>query len=670
MSRSIFSAFTANAPRAFIGSKRLSRVRAGSAASLLPRALFAIGLALCLAPMVGLDLPEALSTVPDAFVPPFLEWSGRAVTYVAKEAAIFGVEVNQITRGFARVFLYPMQFLQGVLVKGLTVGGVTLPPLPWLSIILVAGLAGLKLGGWKLAGLVSAAFLYALLFDLWAPTMLTLSSVIVSVIVGTIMGTLLGIAVFRQPWLEKIFTPVYDIMQTVPIFAYLVPILYLFGFGPVGAMIATVIYATPPMARVVTLALQEVPPSIREASAMAGTTPWQSMWLVLLPSCRAKLLVGINQLIMLSLVVVIIASVIGADGLGAVVLQALQSLRIGNGVEAGAAIVLLAIALDRLGRAAATQVPNRQVARYLRGPTFGMALLVALAGPALLQVALPWVVSFPDWASLSMASHWDDLVLAINESWSEELRAFKTATFIWLLKPAKLLALSVPWSGAVIAVGALAYILQGWRLALPCVLMMLFVATSGLWVQAQLTTYLLAASVLPSLLIGIPLGILCVAYPKVDAVMSWVIDTVQTLPTFVYIIPVIMFLGSGDFAALIAIVAYSWTPAARYTAAALRNIPAAVTEVADMSGASAWQRLVWVRLPVARSGLILAVNQTIMMAFGVLVITALIGTKGLEAEALVSLSKADPGRGIVAGAAMVCLAIIADRLLRASLAKR
>ncbi|RWB42891.1 MAG: ABC transporter permease subunit [Mesorhizobium sp.] len=647
-----------------------SRPRVVSPTGLLARALLAVGLSLCVAPLFGLGLPAALSTVPDALVPPFMKWSGTAITYVAKDAAIFGVELNQLTRAFATIFLYPMRFLQDLLTMGITVGGVVLPPLPWLSVVLAAALFGARLGGWKLAVLVASALLYALLFGLWQPTMLTLASVLVSVLVGTVTGTLLGITVYRHPALEKVMTPVYDIMQTVPVFAYLVPILYLFGFGPVGAMIATVIYATPPMARVVTLALEEVPPSIREAAEMAGTTRRQSMWLVLLPSCRQKLLVGLNQLIMLSLATVIIASVIGADGLGAVVLKALQSLKIGKGIEAGAAIVLLAIALDQLGKAAASPAPAARVPGWLGRGSFLSILLATLTVPFLLQLAMPWLGRLPMGSTLSMASWWDNLVLTVNANWSVQLRETKTLAFIWLLKPAKLFALSIPWFGAVIAVAAAGYILQGWRLAVTCLLMMLFVATSGLWMQAQLTSYLLVASVIPALLIGIPVGILCVAYPKFDAVMTWIIDTIQTLPSFVYLIPIIMFLGSGDFAALIAIVAYAWTPAARYTAAALRNIPGAVIEVAEMTGASAWQRLFFVRLPVARSGLLLAVNQTIMMAFGVLVITALIGTKGLEADCLMSLSKADPGRGIVAGAAMVCLAIMADRLLRASLIKK
>ena len=318
-----------------------------------------------------------------------------------------------------------------------------------------------------------------------------------------------------------------------------------------------------------------------------------------------------------------------------------------------------------MGKAASAQKIHTRAP--LTGKAFLIAMIAAVSLPFVFQTFAPYLGRLPDATTISMAFWWDDLVVAINAQWADQLRELKTLAFVVLLKPAKLIALSIPWFGAVLVVGGLGYLLQGWRLAIACALMMLFVATSGLWVQAQLTTYLLVASVIPALLIGVPIGIACDAFPKFDAVMTWVIDTIQTLPSFVYLIPVIMFLGSGDFAALIAIVAYAWTPAARYTTAALRGVPPEITEVADMAGASWLQRFFWVRLPVARPGLLLALNQTIMMAFGVLVITALVGTKGLEADALISLSKADPGRGVVAGAAMVCLAMMADRLLKASL---
>ncbi|MDZ7811059.1 MAG: ABC transporter permease subunit [Arhodomonas sp.] len=143
--------------------------------------------------------------------------------------------------------------------------------------------------------------------------------------------------------------PALDLMQTVPIFAYLVPALVLFGFGPVAAVVATVIYAMPPMARVTIVALRGVPEEILEFARMSGCNRRQMTWRVLFPAARQGLMVGVNQVIMLSLNMVIIASMIGAGGLGYDVLRALRRLQIGDGLEAGVAITLIAIATERLG---------------------------------------------------------------------------------------------------------------------------------------------------------------------------------------------------------------------------------------------------------------------------------------------------------------------------------
>ena len=168
---------------------------------------------------------------------------------------------------------------------------------------------------------------------------------------GVAGGVLLGILGYRVPIARRIMEPILDLMQTVPVFAYLVPILFLFGFGPVSALVATIIYAMPPMVRVTMLALEAVPPEIVEYGRMAGTTRRQMLFKVMLPAARPQLMVGVNQVIMLSLNMVIIASMIGAGGLGFDVLPALRSLDIGAGLEAGVAIVVLAVALDRISQA-------------------------------------------------------------------------------------------------------------------------------------------------------------------------------------------------------------------------------------------------------------------------------------------------------------------------------
>ena len=188
-------------------------------------------------------------------------------------------------------------------------------------------------------------------------------------------------------------------MQTVPVFAYLLPILILFGFDPVAALIATVIYAMPPMVRITLLALRGVPPEIVEFGRMAGCTPRQLTWKVMLPAARAPLMVGVNQVIMLSLNMVIIASMIGAGGLGYDVLAALRRLDIGAGLEAGVAIVLLAIVLDRLSQAFATRAPRRPAALLAAAAVAALALWA-------LALAVPSLARYPERLEVSTSAFW------------------------------------------------------------------------------------------------------------------------------------------------------------------------------------------------------------------------------------------------------------------------
>ena len=247
--------------------------------------------------------------------------------------------------------------------------------------------------------------------------MVTLSSIAIAVPIGAGAGLLLGIAGFRSPRLERALVPLLDLMQTVPIFAYLVPVLFLFGFGPVAAMIATVIYATPPMVRVTMLALHQVPAEVVEFGRMAGCSRRQLLWKVLVPSARPSLMVGVNQVVMLSLNMVIIASMIGAGGLGYDVLTSLKRLRIGDGMEAGLAITLLAIALDRLSQAFANRPPPSHgdaAPPFVRRHRFLLAALAVLAIAWIAGAAVPALQDYPERFEITTAGMWSALIKWIN----------------------------------------------------------------------------------------------------------------------------------------------------------------------------------------------------------------------------------------------------------------
>jgi glycine betaine/proline transport system permease protein len=534
------------------------------------------------------------------------------------------------------------------------------PPLPWIAVVGIAAALGYRFGGTRLAVLAGAAFLYLAVFGQWASAMTTLASIAIAVPLGVAGGVLLGILGYRVPFARRIMEPILDLMQTVPIFAYLVPILFLFGFGPVAALIATMIYAMPPMVRVTMTALEAVPREIVEYGTMAGTTRRQMLFKVMLPAALPQLLVGVNQVIMLSLNMVIIASMIGAGGLGYDVLTSLRRLDIGRGLEAGVAIVVLAIALDRLSQAYAT----RRATGHDQDRSFIAMLLAFTVAVYILGLFIPAVATYPASLQLSTAPWWGEAVRWFNVHFFDTIDAIKSALLLNVLIPVKRFMLAQTWPLITAALAFAGWRLGGWRLAALVAALALFIAFNGQWEKAMVSVYLVGISVVIAAAIGIPLGILGGLYNRAWRVLEPIIDTLQTLPSFVYLIPVVMLFRVGDFTAMIAIVLYALAPAVRYTAHGIRQVPSMLIEAGTVAGCTPRQLLMKVRLPLAAPVILLGINQTVMLALSMLVITALVGTRDLGQEVYIALTKADTGRGLVAGLCVAAIAIIADRLIQ------
>ena len=207
--------------------------------------------------------------------------------------------------------------------------------------------------------------------------------------------------------------------------------------------------------------------------------------------------------------------------------------------------------------------------------------------------------------------------------------------------------------------------LGGWRLALLNAALVTLIAVTGQWEKAMITVYLCGISVVIAMLIGLPVGILAA---NSDRLWSWVrviIDTLQTLPSFVYLMPAVMLFRVGDFTAMIAIVAFAVAPAIRYAVLGLKGVDPRLIEAGRAMGCTEAQILTRIRLKLALPEILLGLNQTIMFALSMLVITALVGTRDLGQEVYIALTKADPGRGLVAGLAVAFIAIIADRMIHA-----
>jgi len=614
---------------------------------------------------------------PRGWVIPLKNWVSAAMKWLVEDVHFGLFTFKELTRAISWVIEQPYNLTRALLAEGFMDGPgrraeQILPPFSWITITACVVALGHYARDWILAAIVGFAFLYLSVFGQWESAMVTLSSVIIAVPIGVVGGLLLGILAYRHVLFDRLLNPVLDLMQTIPIFAYLVPILVLFGFGPVAALVATVIYAMPPMVRITTMALKSVSPEIKDFGVMTGCTQRQMTWRILVPAARAGLMVGVNQVIMLSLNMVIIASMIGAGGLGFDVLSSLRRLNIGGGFESGIAIVILAIAVDRLSQAFSERasshkptVKSRSFRQYKRS----IAVLGILLATFLLGRVWPFFQTFPEDYWLTTGAFWDNSVKYLNINYYEAFEAVKLFFLNYFLLPTKRFFLGLPWPWATAMVILLGWRFGGWKLAAMNGLMALFIVTTGMWEKAMITVYLCGVAVVLASLIGIPLGVLAATNRRAGNIIGVIIDTLQTLPSFVYLIPVVMLFRIGDFTALVAIVLYALVPAVRYAAHGVRTVSPELVEAGVVAGSTRWQLLTRIRLPLALPEVLLGLNQTIMLALSMLVITALVGTRDLGQEVYIALTKADTGRGLVAGLAIAFIAIIADRIIRASARK-
>ncbi len=232
--------------------------------------------------------------------------------------------------------------------------------LPTLTVIAIFVIWALLARGWGLAVYTALAFLLIDSMRLWTQAMQTLSVVVVAAVIATIVGVPVGIWAARRQLVGTIARPILDFMQTLPVFVYLIPAVFLFGVGVVPGVVATTIFAIPPAVRLTELGIRQVDQEIVEAAEAFGSPPRQILREVQLPLALPSIMAGINQVIMLALSMVVVAGLVGAAGLGTVVVRAVTQLDVASGFEGGLAVVLLAIYLDRL--TAALAAPRRRTA--------------------------------------------------------------------------------------------------------------------------------------------------------------------------------------------------------------------------------------------------------------------------------------------------------------------
>ncbi|GCD43540.1 ABC transporter permease [Streptomyces paromomycinus] len=535
--------------------------------------------------------------------------------------------------------------------------------------------AGVTLVAWRVAGVRIAAtallsFAVSGVLDMWLPTMQTLALMIVAVLASVVVGALLGLAGGLSERLFKILRPVLDTMQVLPAFAYLLPVVLVFGIGVPAALLATVVYAAPPMARLTALGLRGADPGVLEAVSSLGATGRQRLLTARLPLARKELLLGLNQTIMMALSMAVIASMIGAAGLGDRVYQALASVDVGAALAAAVPIVLLAIVMDRTTAAAGERMgadPAARGPKLLRGRRAwaGIAALTALvtaAGRLAGSTVWPsgWTVAiarpvndFKEW----MVDHLYSGVPVVGGTadWAAHFTS-------WVLDPLRDGLTALPWWGVLLIVAALAWLIGTWRTALTATLAMAAIGVLGVWKPSMNTLSQVLAALAVTLVLGFAVGILAAGSKRLEAILRPVLDVMQTMPQFVYLIPVVALFAVGRAPAAAAAVVYALPAVIRITTQGLRQVDPAAMESARSLGATRWQTLRQVQLPLARPALLLAVNQGVVLVLAVVIIGGLVGGGALGYDVVTGLATGDLALGLVAGVAIVCLGLMLDRV--------
>lgn len=635
------------------------------------------------------------------------EWTLPATQWVGEGAGWLLGWLKPAARLFSDLLRYPMGWAD-----------LALEATPWPVVIGAVTAIGWYLGGLSMAALGFVGLSFVLASGYWSQSMNTLALVAVSVPLALIAGGAIGILANEFPRLKPPIQAVLDVMQTVPTFAYLTPLLILFGFGPVVGLIASAIYAAPPMARNVILGLERVESEIREAAVMSGAGRLRQLFEVEIPSASAQIMVGVNQSLMAALSMVIIAAVIGGfDDIGWEVLLTMRKAQFGQSLLAGLVIVVFAVVIDRMSGALATERRRHdpRIAWGLLGLAVGLAVVFGARLPEATAFDLlapladavdrglgEFTAANGDWLAgikngamffvlLPLRIGLDQAVLPFTWgfAWTPTMSgvlfaaaALLCLVLIWrdrvmaglmLLIGAGVLETGIadlPWPFVLVGAAALGWMAGGWRLAALSVGLLSTILLSGLWERALLSLYLSGAAVLACAVVGGLVGLWAALSPTVWRLVRPVCDMLQTIPLFVFLIPVLMFFQIGEFSAFLAICAYAVVPMIRYTRHGLISTPPELLEAAVASGATNWQILRDLRAPWAAPTILLGLNQTILYAFAMLVIAALIGTTGLGQSIYLALGRADVGLGLSAGAAMAILAFISDRLVQGFAAER
>ena len=550
--------------------------------------------------------------------------------------------------------------------------------LRWPGVVAITAAIGWRTGGLRVALAGGAAMAGVGVIANWDHAMITLAIMAVSVIIALVLGIPLGIWAARSDRAERVIRILLDTAQVMPIFVYFSPTQVFFGIGFPGAVVVTVIYALPPAVRLTSHGLRNVPTVINEVGESFGTTKWQQLTKVQLPVARKAILLGLNQVIMMAFAIVVLAALLGTGDLGQDVLTALQKQNLGAAAAAGGAIVLLAVALDRVSTgerstrrsqwSKSLPTVSRQVGTWL---AISAVVLVVLASHA-----LDWS-RFPSWLTYDIGKPVEHVRRWIEDHLRHTTNGISDFLVTNVLDPIRSLLLWLPWFFVVVAIAFTGWLSRGWRLAAGVGACMLLIAAMGtipggngrvqLWDLAMDTLSQVLVAITLSMLVALPLGMWAGRSDRVEKILRPFLDIAQVMPAFVYLIPVVILFHVGRAAGVIACVIYAVPPCSRLTTLGMREVPYTPREAAISFGATPRQEMRRVQLPLAKKAILLGINQTLLMVLATVIIASLVGAGALGIVAYEATTKplSKLGQGVAGGVSIVLLAIVLDRITQA-----
>ncbi len=550
-----------------------------------------------------------------------------------------------------------------------------IPVLGWLGVIGVVAFFVFLTSNFRTTLLAVSLLFGCGLLGMWTDSMDTIAMTLAAVLLSLSIGIPLGIWAGLSDRVLKVLTPFLDLAQILPTLVYLAPLALFFLIGTASATIATMVYSIPLSIRITSHAIRSLSHSPIEASISMGATGKQTLTKVQLPMGKQMIVLGINQTVMAALSFVVIAALIASPGLGGPIVSALTIRNVGDGFVAGLAVVFIAIMLDRSTSAAAKTEqtfipPSKKEIQRRRISIAGMGIFAIIC--IWLSRNVLWAAIWPKQLDIS------EIVASYTNTatdWTTDNLRFITVSFKdfisnYVLNSIQTLLADSPWFITITMIALIAYLLGGRKVTILAIGLMLLIVACGLWYETMVTlTQTLVATML-TMILGLILGVWIGRSEKADKVLRPFLDAGQTLPAFVYLVPILGLFGPSRFTAIVTGIFYAIPVVVKIVGEGIKGVSTTMVEAATSAGSNTWQLITKVQLPAAKKSLLLATNQGLIFVLAVVVIGGFVGSGGLGYLVIVGGSKPElQGKGLVAGFSILLLGVMIDRIAHASARK-